>query len=485
MNAPIRRLAFIVSAMFCALLVSTTWIQFVQAGDLDDRAGNRRTLMETYSRERGAILVDGNPIARSQATDDDLQWIRSYPDGRLYSHVTGYYSFIYGAGGGVESARNELLAGTSDMQFYRRVVDVVTGRAPQGASLELTLDPDLQEAADQALGDRRGAVVAIDPDTGAVLAMVSHPQYDPAVLSSHQLSSVEDSWNELTSDPARPMVNRTIAGDLYPPGSTFKLVTAAAALSSGDFSPDTTMPGPATYTLPQTDVELPNYGGGSCSPDDEVTLERAVTISCNTAFAWLGNELGDEALRQKAQDFGFGQALRVPMPVTPSVFPEELDPSQTAQAAIGQYDVRMTPLQVAMMSAAIANEGAVMSPYLISTVRDEDLDVIEETSPQQVSEAVSPTVAGQLEEMMVSVVEGGSGGAAALPGVTVAAKTGTAEYGSDNQTHAWFTGYAPVDDPQIAIAVIVEGGGTTEEESTGGRVAAPVARQVLEAGSAQ
>ncbi len=484
MNTPIRRLAFLIMAMFTALLLATTWIQFVAAGDLRERPGNRRTLIETYSRERGAILVDGTAIARSERTDDDLRWVRRYDQATRYAHVTGYWSFTYGAGIGLEKARNAVLAGTDDSLFYQRVVDLVTGRQPSGASLELTIDPAVQKAAADALGDRRGAAVAIDPRTGALLALVSRPSFDPNALSSHNLTAVDEAYEQLTQDPAAPLVDRAIAGDLYPPGSTFKLVVAAAALESGDYRADSELDGPRTYTLPGTTTELPNFGGQACDPEDRPTLAYSVQISCNTAFAWLAGQLGADAVRDQAQEFGFGQQIEVPMPVTPSSYPDELDDAQLALTGIGQYDVRVTPLQVAMISAAIANDGALMTPYLVETVRDRDLEVIQETRPRTMSRSVSASTAAALTEMMVSVVEGGSGTLAQIPGVSVAGKTGTAEFGSSGAAHAWFTGFAPADDPQIAVAVIVESATDNWTGETGGQVAAPVAKAMLEAGVA-
>ncbi|GAA1149073.1 peptidoglycan D,D-transpeptidase FtsI family protein [Ornithinicoccus hortensis] len=482
MNAPIRKLAVVVFAMFAALLIATTYIQFVQADQLRDQPGNRRTLLSNYSRDRGAILVDGDPIARSVDSGDELRRIREYPQGELYAHSTGYYSFIYGAGGGLELSKDALLSGTDDLLFYRRIVDLVTGTTPSGATLELTLDPEIQEAAAQALGDRRGAVVALDPRTGAILAMVSHPTYDPNVLASHQLGQVEDAWNELNNDDSRPMTNRAIAGDLYPPGSVFKLVVAAAALESGDFRPDSMLEGPLRYTLPNTTTELPNFGGAACAPTDEVSLADSVRVSCNTSFAWLAGELGADAIADQAASFGFGQSLQIPMSVTPSRYPSELDDAQVALTGIGQYDVRVTPMQVAMVSAAIANDGVVMEPYLVRTVRDQDLNTIEQTEPQELAEAISPKTAEELTAMMESVITDGSGTAAALPEVRVAGKTGTAEYGTNGAAHAWFTGFAPAGDPEIAVAVLVESASDDWTGETGGVVAAPIARAVLEAG---
>ena len=482
MNAPIRRLALVVFAMFAALLVATTYIQFFQAQSLREVAGNRRTLFDEYGRERGAILVAGEPVAESEPTDDDLQWIRTYSQGRLYSHLTGYYSFTYGAGLGMERSSNSLLAGTDSSLFYRRLPDLLTGREPTGATLELTIDPQIQRAANEALGDRRGAVVALDPRTGAILAMVSHPNYDPNALSSHNLNVVQEAYTTLNADPSRPLINRAIAGDLYPPGSTFKLVVAAAALESNTFDPDTELPSPLRYTLPGTSTSIPNFGGSSCSEGETTSLFDSIRVSCNTSLAWLANQLGANELNAQAEAFGFGQALQVPLPVTPSRYPVDADDAQVGLTGIGQYDVRVTPLQVAMISGAIANDGVVMTPYLIDTVRDKDLDPIDTTQASEFNTAISPATAQELTDMMVAVVESGSGSAAALPNAQVAGKTGTAEFGNGGAAHAWFTGFAPANDPSIAVAVVVESATDDWTGETGGVVAAPIARAVLEAG---
>ncbi|MFK5688256.1 peptidoglycan D,D-transpeptidase FtsI family protein [Ornithinimicrobium sp. LYQ92] len=485
MNTPIRRLALVVFAMFTALLLATTWIQFVQADDLRERPDNRRTLIDSYSRDRGAILVDGTPIAASERTDDELEWLRRYDQATRYAHVTGYYSFTYGAGLGLERAYDSLLAGTDDSLFYNRLADVVTGTPTTGASLELTIDPQVQAAAIEALGDRQGAAVALDPSTGEILAMVSRPSFDPNALSSHQLNAVDEAYAELIDDPARPLVNRAIGGDLYPPGSTFKLVVAAAALESGEYSPDSELEGPRTYTLPGTETSLPNFGGAACDPEDMPTLAESVQASCNTSFAWLAGELGADAVREQAEAFGFGQPLDVPMSVTPSTYPDELDDAQLALTGIGQFEVRETPMQVAMISAAIANGGVSMTPYLVEEVRGSDLDVIESTEPRTRARAVSEETAAELTEMMGLVVEQGSGQAAGVPGMQVAGKTGTAEFGDTGAAHAWFTGFAPADDPQIAVAVIVESATDNWTGETGGLVAAPIARAMFEAGVQQ
>ncbi len=480
MNPPIRRLAALVLALFGALLLSSTYIQFVQASTLRDKPGNRRTLLESYSRQRGPILVNGTPIARSVPSNDDLKYVRQYPQAQLYSGLTGYYSFVYGAGTGIERSENSLLSGSSDALFYRRMVDLVTGRPPQGASVELTVNPAAQQAADKALGNQRGAVVALDPRTGAILAMVSHPTYDPNALAGHDLAAVSRSYKALNADPNDPLINRAV-GALYPPGSTFKLLTAAAALSSGKYQPTSVLPGPARLDLPQTSTDLPSDTGAPCGPGGKVDLTSALAVSCNTAFGYLGLQLGGDALRAQAQKFGFGDRLGVPMPVSPSVVPEGMNPPQTAQAAIGQFDVRVTPLQVAMVAAGIANGGVVMSPYAVKTVRSPNLDVIEQGKPQELSRAVSADVARQLTAMMEKVVQSGTGTRAQIPGIAVAGKTGTAQQGPGKPPHAWFTSFAPVGDPKVAVAVVVEDGGRAGNEAFGGKVAAPIAKAVMEA----
>ena len=481
MNNPIRRLSGVVALLFASLLLSSSYISFWQAGDLRDKSGNRRTLLENYGRERGPILVAGAPIARSVATDNELKYRRTYADGALYAPLTGYYSFVYGAGSGVERSADSLLSGASDQLFYRRMVDLVTGRKPKGASVELTVDPGAQRAAADALGDQKGAVVALDPRTGAILAMVSSPTYDPNRLAGHDVKAVQRAYAALNDDPDDPLVNRAIAGDLYPPGSTFKIVTAAAALSTGDYTVESELPGPARLDLPLTSATLPNDFSGACGPGNKVTMLRALEISCNTAFGSLGLTLGGDALREQAAKFGFGERLAIPLNVTPSIVPAGMNPPQSAQAAIGQFDVRVTPLQMAMVSAAVANDGVVMKPFAVRTVRSPELSVLEEGKPQELSQAMSGEVAEQLTQMMQAVVDDGTGTRAQIAGVSVAGKTGTAQQGNDQPPHAWFTAFAPADAPQVAIAVVVEDGGRAGNEAAGGRVAAPIAKRVLEA----
>ncbi len=481
MNTPILRMSRLVGALFALLLVSATMIQFVQAPSLRARPDNRRTMLDNFSRDRGSILVGETAIAVSKPSDGELAFLRTYPQGPLYGHITGYYSPIFGALNGLEGTSDDLLSGSSDALFYKRLADLLTGKKPTGASLKLTINAKAQAAASKALGNQRGAVVALDPKTGAILAMVSHPDYDPNTLSTHDSVAAKAAGDALTGDPNRPLVNRTIGGNLYPPGSVFKLVTAAAALSTGAVTETTQIPAPAVMDLPQTTVGLPNHDGKSCGAGDLTSLEHALEISCNTAFGWLGLKVGPDALRDQAAKFGFGESLRIPMRVTPSVFPAAPNPPQTAQSAIGQFDVRVTPLQMAMVSAAIANRGVVMRPYLIQQVIGANLETLDSTTPEQLSQAISPDVAATLARMMVGVVDKGTGRPARITGVAVAGKTGTAQQGNGLPPHAWFTAFAPADNPQIAIAVVVEDGGNAGEEAAGGRLAGPIAKAVMEA----
>jgi peptidoglycan glycosyltransferase len=481
-NTPIRRLSILIAMLFTTLLVASTVVQFAQARSLGAMASNKRTLLDSYSRERGAIIVGGQAVAKSVPVQDQYRFLRTYPQGELYSHLTGFYSYSVGAPYGLEHAADDLLSGDADQLFVRRVTDLITGRKTSGATIELTIDPKAQKAADQALGQSRGAVVALDPKTGAILAMVSHPAYDPNGLASHDLNKAAKAWQSLSTDKDKAYLNRALSG-VYPPGSTFKVVTAAAALENGvATNENSSVPGPAQLDLPLTTTNLPNENGQPCGPGDKTTLIHALEISCNTAFGSLGLELGGEKLRAQAAKFGFGDSLQVPMRVATSSVPADLNEPQSAQAAIGQYDVRTTPLQMAMVAAGIANKGSVMTPYLIQSVRSANLDIIESApDPVELSQAVSEQTASIVTKMMVSVVDNGSGARARIPGVDVAGKTGTAQHDPGKPPHAWFISFAPAADPKVAVAVVVEDGGVTGSEVGGGRVAAPIARAVMEA----
>jgi penicillin-binding protein A len=474
MNAPLRRVALSVLVLFTLLIINVNYIQVVRSDELRSDQSNTRVLAEEYDRERGSIVVDGTEVAMSVPTDDRLTYLRQYPKGPLYAPVTGYYSLVY-SNSGLERAENDVLAGSDPRLFVRRLADLFTGRDPAGGDVVLTLDPHVQEAAMAGLSGNTGAVVALNPKTGAVLGMASTPSYDPNKLSSHDPAAIRQYWEQLGNASPDPRLNRTI-GDNFPPGSIFKVIVSAAALSNG-YTPDTTIPAPDLLTLPNTRTTLKNFGGSSCNGGADQRLIDALTISCNTAFAELGMKLGEDKVRSMAEAFGMDdKKMQIPLEVAPSTVGDIESKAALGQTSIGQRDVRMTPLQAAMVAAAVANKGSLMKPYLVDQVRAPDLSVIDQTDPQELRHPISAGVAAQLTEMMTSVVANGTGRAAQIPGVPVAGKTGTAQVAEGVPDHNWFIGFAPADDPQIAVAVFVANGG-----GTGGDVSAPIARQVLQA----
>lgn len=477
MTRPIRRIGLVLAILLVALMVNITIIQVIRADDYRDRPGNQRVLLEQYDRERGPILVGGNAIAKSVETGDSLRYQRVYPDGPAYASATGFYSLVYGATG-LERTENRVLTGSSDLFFVDRVQQLFAGRQPKGGAVTTTLDARAQAAAVKALGSKIGAVVAIEPATGRILAQVQSPSFDPNILSSHDPESIRAYYDKLRNDPDQPLLNRPIVA-LNPPGSTFKIVTAAAALQSGRFKPDSILPGPKTYTLPNTRVKLRNWNRQSCGPDDQVTLEQALAISCNTAFAWLGNQLGADALRAQAQAFGFDTNFETPLRAARSRFPEAPDEPQTALSAIGQFDVRATAMQMAMVGAAVGNSGVTMRPYLVQDLRAPDLTILQTTQPSQFATAMTPENAALLSAMLVNVVSNGTGTNAQIPGVQVAGKTGTAQTGNDAPSRAWFVSFAPAEAPKVAVAVVVEDAGV--EEISGNALAAPIAKAVMQA----
>ena len=477
MTRPIQRVALAFTLLLIALLVNVTIIQFVRVGDYRDRPGNQRVLLEEYNRERGPLLVGADPVARSIETGNTLRYLRTYSDGPLYAPVTGFYSIVYGATG-LERQENRILNGKSDLFFIDRTEQLFAGRQPSGGAVTTTIDDRAQRAAFDGLQGKVGAVVAIEPATGRILASVQSPSFDPGVLSSHDPESIRAYYATLKADPQKPLLNRPIVMT-NPPGSTFKLVTAAAALASGRFTADSVLPGPATYRLPETKTELRNWNRKACGPKGKVTLQQALVMSCNTAFAWLGNELGADALRQQSELMGFDTAFEIPLKAATSRFPENPDAPQTALSAIGQFDVRATALQMAMVSAAIANRGTVMQPHLVQEVRGPDLAIVQTTAPEVFSQAMSEANAASLTDMMVDVVDYGTGTNARISGVRVAGKTGTAQTGNERPSIAWFVAFAPANDPKVAVAVMIEEAG--DAEISGNALAAPIARDVMKA----
>lgn len=480
MSRQVRHVAIAVLVMFAALLVNSNVVQVVESASLRANPHNVRVLYGEYGNKRGPIEVAGKDIARSVATNDSLKYLRTYPGGAAYAPVTGYYSLVIGASG-IEQAEDPILAGTDNQLFIRRISDEITGRTPQGGSVVLTLNPKAQQAAYQGLHGVRGAVVALDPSTGAILALATSPSYDPSTLSTHNSRQINRTYHQLLHTPGDPLIDRATS-ETYPPGSLFKIVTASAAFTSGKFTPSTVVPAPSTLRLPLTTTFLHNFGGESCGNGKTDTVSDAFRISCNTAFAGIGLKVGINALATQAKAFGIGTSLTIPLPVAASQFAADANPPNTALSAIGQYDDALTPLQAAMIGAAIANHGVEMKPYLVAQTLSPDASVLSRTKPHALRRSVSTQVAAQVTSIMELVVQSGTGTAAQIPGITVAGKTGTAQHGTASQhlaPHAWFVSFAPADHPTVAVAVLVEDGGSLGSDATGGAVAAPIARSVM------
>ena len=486
MTAALRTVAVVMFVLFGALFVNLNYLQVLRAEDLADDTRNTRKLIKEYQHQRGSMLVGrGNQqaeIARSVDTGGRYRFQRRYPAGDLYAHITGFYSVVYGRSG-LEQTANSLLVGDAPEAAIRNISSFLSGREQQGDDIVLTVAPRVQQAARDALGNREGAVVALNPQTGAILAAYANPTYDPNRLSSFDRAAVTKYWKSSEDERRNGALRET-----YPPGSTFKLVTAAAALEDG-LTPDTTFEDPPEYTPPLTEVGIPNFGGGLCNDGSPLTLTQALEVSCNTVFARLGNEVGPEKLVAQAERFGLNQTWESQLATVRSVIPTKLDAPSAAQSAIGQRDVRVTPLQMAMITGAIANDGVLMRPRIIDRVQQFDGRLVQEFTPEPLSlggadggEAVSAETATDLQAMMRGVVTDGSGSAAAISGVDVAGKTGTAQTAPGRNPTVWFVGFAPLNDPRIAVAVVVPDGGDVGAEATGGAVAAPIARAVMEAG---
>jgi penicillin-binding protein A len=491
MESLIKRLGVAFLALFVVLVAQVTYIQVIAADRLADNPANAtRQLIAEYRVDRGDIVAaDGKTIlAASRKSPGKLKYQRYYPHGPLYADITGYYSVIYGRTL-LEAAYNDYLSGAAPQLIPQTLIDQILGRPRRGATVVTTIDPVLQRAAWKALGNLPGAVVALDPHTGDVKAMVANPTYDPNRLASQDLPAVRRAWNRLNADPNKPLLSRAI-DELYPPGSTFKMVTTAAALQNG-FGPNSTWPNPPVLDLPQTNATLENFGGEHClGGAAQITLSEALTVSCNVVFGQVGLRLGAARLAAQARAFGFARDpssgdIPFDIPLQEGVFP---DPSYFAKrlpavalSAIGQDNVAANPMQMALVAAAIANGGVEMRPRLVSEIRDPSGQVVQTFGPEVFEHPLSGQASIQETQMMVNVVQSGTGTAAQIPGIEVAGKTGTAQHGTGLPPHAWFVCFAPAQNPRLVVAVIVLDGGSLGSEATGGRVAAPIAKAVMEA----
>ena len=503
MDRQIRKVGIGFIALFGLLFAQLAYVQVFAADRIKSNPANTaRQIIAEYHVQRGPILsADGQVLAQSRPAGAQTLHVygRNYPQGPLFGQLTGYYSQQYGRSA-LEQAMNDYLAGTAPELAVSTFTDLLLGRPKKGGAVVTTLEPALQRAAATALGALPGAVVALDPKTGDILAMVSNPTYDPNKLSSGTSDQITKYWARLNVDPAKPLVSHA-TDDLYLPGSTFKLITASAALEDG-YPPTSVWPNPHQLSLPQTDKPLQNFGNESClGGASHVTMADAFRESCNVTFAEIGLKLGADKLSAQAHAYGFCPTdpptqTNCLSPTIPFVIPFqtgrfpipryfEQNIPLLAYSAIGLDNDLTNPMQMALVAAAIANGGTEMEPRLVTQIRDPQGRVVRSFPPQVFGEPITPATAASMRQMMIGVVQAGTGYPAQIPGIMVAGKTGTATNGPGTAPNAWFACFAQKElgpsAKTIAVAVIVLDGGSMGNEATGGQVAAPIAKQVIEA----
>jgi peptidoglycan glycosyltransferase len=485
MNKPLRRIAIFCGLLVLALLIRDNWLQYVKADSLREDPDNRRVLIARYATPRGDIIVDGKAITgHAETTSGDFKYKRTYQDGAMWAPITGFVSQSYGATQ-LESIEDGILTGNDDRLFFRNTLDMLTGKAKEGGNVVTTLNAAAQKAAYDGLKNQggKGAVAALDPSTGKILALASYPSYDPSTIAGGSDSDAE-AWKKLDkkNNPADPMLNRALR-EVYPPGSTFKVVTAAAALENGLYKDaDSPTRSPLPWTMPGTTTQLPNEGNIPCK---NATLRVALQVSCNTVFGKVGSDLGNDKMLEEAKKFGFDEEQFTPVRSSASVFSKDMAPSEVALSSIGQFNTAASPLQMAMVASAVANNGTLMKPYMVDSLQAPNLDPLEQTEPEKMSEPLSAENAQILQSMMETVVKDGTGKKAQISGVTVGGKTGTAQQGENNSKnpYAWFISYAKVGDSSpVAVAVVIQDDDAEARENiSGGGLAAPIAKNVMEA----
>ncbi|AGS70678.1 penicillin-binding transpeptidase domain-containing protein [Streptomyces collinus] len=486
MNKPLRRIAIFCGLLVLALLIRDNYLQYVRADQLSSEKDNRRVAIERYANPRGDIIVDGNPITGSvESKSGDFKYKRTYKNGPMWAPVTGYSSQAFD-GSQLEKLNDGILTGNDDRLFFRNTLDMITGKPRQGGNVVTTLNAAAQKAAFDGLKSRggKGAVVALEPSTGKILALASYPSYNPSSFAGNTNDDAK-AWNKLQkkNDPADPMLNRALR-ETYPPGSTFKVVTAAAALENGKYnSADEPTDSPQPWIMTGTHTELKNEGSIRCK---NVSMREALRISCNTVFGKIGADLGNDKMLAEAKKFGFDSEQFTPVRSNASVFSDHMNDSQTALSSIGQYNTAATPLQMAMVASAVANDGRLMKPYMVDELQSSNVDPVSTTDPQELSRPLSPKNAQVLQQMMETVVKDGTGKNAQIGGgVTVGGKTGTAQHGVANSAnpYAWFISYAKLSDGSspVAVAVVVEDENANRDDISGGGLAAPIAKNVMEA----
>ncbi|ALV46808.1 peptidoglycan glycosyltransferase [Arthrobacter alpinus] len=485
MNQAIRNSWIVAIALFALLFGAVSYVQFFAVDSLNANPQNDRQLVASFCSNRGPILVDGQAIAESVPSGTDCKYQRTYNDPELYAGLTGFFSKFSGQYG-LEAQMRDELTGNSDSALFDRIAQAFTGEQQQGRSVELTIDSTIQKMAyDMIPDDVGGSIVAMNPKTGAIIAMVSKPSYDTNLMATHNKADFDASMAKLVDVPGINLFGSPAYTKLYAPGSVFKIIDTAAALESGKYNKDSVLPNPAELAFPGINYALPNYANGQCYTKDKATFAFALENSCNTPFASIALDLGQDAITAQAEKFGFNDtSLKFPDRVVDSRFPGSdgtLDDPSLAQSAIGQKDVLASPLQIAMMTAAIANGGEQMAPNLVKTIRTPDLKTVSSLTPEVLRQSTTPEIAAQIKDWMVSVVDNGIGSAAAVPGVQVAAKTGTAELGLNESgvmmNNAWFTGFAPANDPEVVVTIVMP----KVDVATGAQLTSPNASKLFKA----
>jgi peptidoglycan glycosyltransferase len=499
MERRIRRLGIALVLLFTVLFGQLAYVQVFAADDIKNNPANfSRQLIAEYNVQRGKILTaDGLVLAESVPAPGGsrYRYERRYPQGDLYGYITGFYSRIYGRSA-LEQSMNSYLTGEAPELALSTFTDLFLGREKRGGNIFVTVDPNLQEVARTALGANEGAVVAMDPRTGDILALYSTPGFDPSDLSSGSDAEMRQTWKRLNADPDKPLLALSHQ-ELFLPGSSFKIVTASAGLENG-FGPQSPWPNPHRLTLPLTNEQLQNFGDDHCNGgSSQITMIEAFEESCNVTFAEVGLRVGAQRLAAQARAYGLcgtlpperttcdRQLIDFELPFQNGRFPEpeyfERNDPLLAFSAIGLDNDLVNPLQMALMASAVANGGVMPQPRIVAEVRDSQGRVAREFGVRTVRRAITGSTATTLTQMMIAVVNNGSGYRAAIPGIQVAGKTGTATNGEGRAPNAWFTAFAPAHAPRIAVSVIVLDGGNLGSEATGGQVAAPIVRAVIEA----
>lgn len=486
MNRQIRRLAVGLLVCYLILFIQLNVLQVGRQRELNADTRNTRQTVRDFNRPRGDIITaDGVLAAQSvrRTGDDRFKFQRQYPTGELLANVTGYFTLVYGATQ-IERTQNDVLAGQTSEQQIRGLLNMFSDTDTSG-SVVLTLDSRLQQAAKDALGERPGSVVVLDVQTGAVKAMWSYPSYDPNLIAVPDTEKAGDVIDFYNASPEKPLLANAYQ-ERYMPGSTFKVLTTAIGLDNGLINLDTTFPDESEWTPPQTDNPIQNYGGTTCGGD----LAEVFRRSCNIPFAKMGVEFGARTMVAGTKAFGVGEPVPIDLPrPAASVFGDDSDFVDNApilaMSSFGQNEVQMVPLHMAMVAASVANGGKMMKPYVVDRTLAHNGSVLDTTEPSVWKEPMSAQTAFILNGLMQQVVQSGTASCCFQleGGIPAAAKTGTAQLnaaGEPEQSHAWIIGFAPADAPKYAIAVMIKG--TTEEisASTGGRLAGPVAKQVLD-----